>query len=216
MEKTMSLNTESTSFKHLTVKQVFPREPYRMKIHKHVQYVPKPPTSNGFGDWKPPASYQISHKMTLDKEELARRSAIYASLADSMVQSIIAELSPKDERSKLLREKLAIIQEMQVAAVSAGFATSSNLQLLQQDSLLQNFGFQLQVLNTVRTAPFEGSHVLGAEPKVLPTVGSDHPAGGPYGRVFCDLHPENQRLSTVQHQEDCYSQEDPASQSSSV
>ena len=158
-----SLNMESTSFKHLTVKQVFPHEPYHLKIHKDAKYVPKPPTADCFGDSKPLASYQISHRMTLDMEELARGSAIYAPLADS----IIEELSPKDQHSKLLREKLAIIQEGQVAAVSAGFAATSNLQLLWQDLLLQNFGFQLQVLNTVQTAPFEGSHVLGPEPKVL-------------------------------------------------
>ena len=92
---------------------------------------------------------------------------IYASLTDSMVASVIKELSPKDERTKLLREKLAFIQEAQVSAVSAGFAAASNLQLLRHDALLKNFGFQPQVLSTVRTAPFEGSHVLGPEPKVL-------------------------------------------------
>ena len=93
--------------------------------------------------------------MTLDTEELSRRSAIYASLADSKVASVIAELSPKDERSNLLREKLAIIQEAQEAAVSAGFAAASNRQLLLWDALLQSFGFQPQVLNTVRTVPFD-------------------------------------------------------------
>ena len=59
---------------------------------------------------------------------------------------------------------LAIIQEAQVSAVSAA---ASNLQLLRRDALLKNFGFQPQVLSTVRTAPLEGSHVLGPEPKVL-------------------------------------------------
>ena len=105
--------------------------------------------------------------MCLDTEELVRRSAIYASLADSMVASVIEELSTKDQRSELLREKLAIIQEAQVSAVSAGFAAASNLQLLWRDALLRNFGFQPQVLSTVRTAPFEGPHVLGPDPKEL-------------------------------------------------
>ena len=84
-----------------------------------------------------------------------------------MVASLIEELSPKDERSKLLREKLAIIQEAQVSAVSAGFAAASNLQLLRRDALLRNFNFQPPVLSAVRTAPFEGHHVVGPEPKVL-------------------------------------------------
>ena len=160
-------HTSSSTFKHLTVKQIFPREPYRLKVHRDAQYVPKPPGDSGFSDSKAPSSYQMSHRMCLDTEELARRSAIYALLTDSMVASVIEELSPKEERTKLLREKLAIIQEAQVSVVSAGFAAASNLQLLRRDSLLKNFGFQPQVLSTVRTAPFKSSHVLGPEPKVL-------------------------------------------------
>ena len=108
-------------------------------MHRDAQYLPKPAAENGFSDSKAPSSYQISQRMCLDTEELARRSAIYASLADSMVASMIEELSPKDQISKLLREKLAIIQEAQVSAVWAGFAAASNLQLLRRDALLRNF-----------------------------------------------------------------------------
>ena len=118
-------------------------------LHGHdALYVPKPRGDHGFSDNKAPSSYQVSHRVCLDTEELARRSAIYASLADSMVAWVIKELSPKDECTKLLREKLAIIQEAQVSAVSAGFAAASNLQLLCRD------------------APFEEDHVVGPEPKV--------------------------------------------------
>ena len=68
------------------------------RMHKALrsQYLPKPPAADGFNDNKPPSSYQIPHCMSLDTEELARRAAIYASLADSMVVSVIEELSPKD------------------------------------------------------------------------------------------------------------------------
>ena len=162
-----TLNTSYSAFKHLNVKQIFPREPYRVMVHRDAQYLPKPPAETGFRYSKAPASYQISQRMCLDTEELARRSAIYASLAHLMVASVIEELLPKDQRSKLLLEKLTIIQEAQVAAVSAGFAAASNLQLLRRDALLKNFAFQPQVLSTVRTAPFEGSHVLGPDPKEL-------------------------------------------------
>ena len=34
-----------------------------------------------------------------------------------MVASVISEMSPRDERTKLLKEKLAVIQEAQVAAI---------------------------------------------------------------------------------------------------
>ena len=80
---------------------------------------------------------------------------------------MIEELSPKDECSKLLREKLAIIQEAQVSTVSVGFAAASNLQLLLRDALLKNFKFQPQVLSSVWTTPLEGSHVVITDPKGL-------------------------------------------------
>ena len=75
-----TLNTSSSTFKHLSVKQIFPRESYRLEVHRDVQYLPKPPAENGLSDTKAPASYQISQRMVLDTEEFARRSAIYASL----------------------------------------------------------------------------------------------------------------------------------------
>ena len=162
-----TLNTVSSTFKFFTVKQFFPREPYCLKIHHDALYVPKPPGDHGVSDNKAPSSYQISHRTCLDTEELARRSAIYASLANSMVASVIEELSPKDECSKLLREKLAIIQEAQVSTVSVGFAAASNLQLLLRDALLKNFKFQPQVLSSVWTTPLEGSHVVITDPKGL-------------------------------------------------
>ena len=162
-----TLNDNTWSFKFFTVKQIFPREPYRLKVHRDALYAPKPPGDHGFIDNKTPSSYHLSHRVCLDTEELARRSAIYASLADSMVASVIEELSPKDKRSKLLREKLTIIQEAQVSAVSVGFAAVSNLQLLRHDALLRNFNFQPPVLSAVRTALFEGHHVVGPEPKAL-------------------------------------------------
>ena len=162
-----TLNSYFSSFKFFMVKQIFPREPYRLKIHCDALYTPKPPGDHGFSNNKAPSSYHMSHQVCLDTEELAWRSAIYAFLADSMVASVIEELSPKDECTKLLWEKLAIIQEAQISTVSAGFAAASNLQLLRRVDLLKNFNFQPQVLSSVQTAPFEGDHVVGPEPKVL-------------------------------------------------
>ena len=50
--------------------------------------------------------------------------------------------------------------------MSSGFVAAGNLQLLHRDALLQNFGFQPHFLSIICTAPFEGSRVLGPEPKV--------------------------------------------------
>ena len=91
-----TLNSDFSSFKFFTVKQIFPREPYRLKIHRDALYAPKSPGDHGFSNNKVPSSYHMSHRVCLDTEEKARRSVIYASLADSMVASVIEELSPKD------------------------------------------------------------------------------------------------------------------------
>ena len=67
------LNAESSTFKHFTVKQVFPQEPYRLKMHKDASYQTKPPNIDGFGEWKLPANFQMSQRMAMDTKELARR-----------------------------------------------------------------------------------------------------------------------------------------------
>ena len=190
-----TLNTDS-SFKFFTVKQIFPREPYRLKIHRDALYAPKPPGDHEFSNNKAPSSYHMSHQVCLDTEELARRSAIYASLADSMVASVIEELSPKDERTKLLWEKLAIIQEAQVSAVPAGFAAASNLQLLRRDAFLKNFNFEPQDLSAVRTAPCGGSRTK-CPSKPCPC----HQASWQNSWLVCDFHPEAERTQD-QHESD--------------
>ena len=140
---------------------MFPWEPFRLsrctKVHCTTSYHQ---TQTDLG--KLPDNFQISQRMAIDTEEFARRSTIYFSLVDSMVASVLFQLSPRDERTKLLKEKLAIIQEAQVATMTSGFAAASSLQLLRRDTLLQNFSFQPQVLSIVGTAPFEGSHVPGS------------------------------------------------------
>ena len=161
---TLDFERQHLIFQVLHGKTDLPQGALPPKIHRDALYAPKPPGDHGFIENKTPSSYHLSHRVCLDTEELARRSAIYVSLVDSMVAPVIEELSLKDERTKLLREKLTIIQEAQV---SAGFAAASNLQLLRRDALLRNFNFQHPVLFAVRTAPFESHHVVGPEPKVL-------------------------------------------------
>ena len=187
VDKTLSetLNDESSTFKQFTVKQVFPREPYRLKMHKDVLYQTKLPNIDRFGEWKLPANSQMSQKMVMDAEELTRRSTIYASLTDSMVAWVISELSPKDERTKLLKEKLAVIQKAVILCqLSSGLAAAFNLQLLRRDVLLKNFGFQPQVLSGVCTAPFEGSHVIGPEPRYFNYVCVTYQTRGQDVRIF--------------------------------
>ena len=49
-----TLNTASSTFKFFTVKQIFPREPYCLKVHRDALYVPKPLGNHRFSDNKAP------------------------------------------------------------------------------------------------------------------------------------------------------------------
>ena len=59
-----TLNTSSSTFKHLTVKQVFPGETYRLKILERCPVC---------SETSAPASYQMSQLMCLDKDERTQR-----------------------------------------------------------------------------------------------------------------------------------------------
>ena len=173
-----SLNTGSSAFKHLTVKQISLREPYRLKVHRDAQYLPRPPAPDSFSETKPPTSYQIPHHMSLDTQGLSRRAAIYAFLADSMGALVIEELSPKHQRSKLLSEKLTIIDtgspssgsisrfrsDLQSAAVTAGGPAQELRFPVANSEYGEDCAF--------REVPCPGSGTQGSS-----TMGPDHPAG---------------------------------------
>ena len=46
-----SLNTGSSTFKHLMVKQIFSREPYRLKVHRDAQYISSQASSCWWIQW---------------------------------------------------------------------------------------------------------------------------------------------------------------------
>ena len=54
------LNAESSKFKHFTVKQVFPREPYRLKMHKNALYQAKPGTDKPRNSQEDPPYMHLS------------------------------------------------------------------------------------------------------------------------------------------------------------
>ena len=162
-----TLNVDSCFTVKNLKEEIFPREPYRLKIHWDALYAPKPPGDHGFSNNKAPSSYHMSHRVCLDTEELARRSATYASLADSMVASVIEELFPQgwthktslgeaghNSRGTSFRGVCRLCSRVE-PAVASSRCPPEELQL------------PAQVLSAVWTAPFEGCHVVGPEPKVL-------------------------------------------------
>ena len=131
-----------SAFKHFTVKGLFKRNPYRLRMDKEVQFHPKPPMPDG----------NLTLKEFLDTEELAWRAAVYTSIADSMLDTVISELSPKDSRTKHLKEQLAIVQEAQVGALNAAYGTASNLQLVRRDAALKPMHFSAEVVAGLGTS----------------------------------------------------------------
>ena len=208
-----SLNTGSSKFKHLTVKQSFLREPYRLKVHRDAQYLPKPPASDGFSESKPPTSYQMLHRMSLDTEELARRAAIYASLADSMVALVIKEPSPKDQAtarevgyhtgSSSSVSISRFCSSLQSAAVTAGCSAQEIWFPTTSSEHWQDWAF--------RGVPCPGSGAQGSA-----TTGPDHQAGKSDGRFISNFRSEAQGDQPDQHDEDFLNQEEPAVKDFSV
>ena len=203
-----SLNTGSSTFKHLTVKQIFPREPYRLKVHRDAQYLPKPPASDRFIESKPPTSYQIPHRMSLDTKELARRGAIYASLADSMVASVIEELSPRDQQSKLLREKLATRSSSR-GSISK-FRSSLQSAAVTVGRFAQELRFPAASSEYCEDCAFRGVPYPGSRAQGSATTGPDHPASRQDGGFISNFRPEAQGEQPDQHEEDFLHQEEPA------
>ena len=88
-----------------------------------------PPAADGFGDLQIPGTYAINSK-TLGDTELCCRASISVSISDSMVGTVLAQLSPQDERSRLPVEQLTIVQGAQFEAMDAAFGAAANQRLM--------------------------------------------------------------------------------------
>ena len=180
-----ALNTSISTFKHLTVKQIFPREPHRLKVHRDAQYLPKPPAETRFSDSKAPASYQISQRMCLDTEELARRLAIYASLADSMVASVV-------ERPKIE----AVAGETDHYSRGPGSWVCSRFQpaTSTEGCLAQELCLPASSLEHGENSSFRRIARPGSISQRTTEQSQGHPSGGQNGWIVCDFCSEDQRL----------------------
>ena len=70
--------------------------------------------------------YTMSSQNVLHTEELMRRVAIYSSIIDSLVASILEHI-PKEHRTKIVQEQVRILHKSSNKAVSAAVAAASNL-----------------------------------------------------------------------------------------
>ena len=159
--------SRESSFKYLKPNEVFHRrENFRLKVDVDSQYPIKPPHLDGsMGSFSMPSSFNVPSACLSASEELARRSAIYGSIADVMFSSIIHSLAPEDERASLLQERITIAAEASMRAITAAAGVVANLQFVRRDVVLDHLQLTQQNATRARTAPFMGNHLMGPAPK---------------------------------------------------
>ena len=88
-------------------------------------------------------------------EELMRRAAIYGSIMDSLVASILKYI-PEEAQDKVVQEQLTIMHKSSYKAIASETAEASNLQLIRRDMALVQLHLQDEHIARARTAPFQG------------------------------------------------------------
>ena len=192
----------------------FPVSPITWRFTRMHSTSPSHQLPTGLEIGKPPAAYQILHKMTLDTEEQNSLEDLRFTphylipqwlqlLRNCHPRTSVQSFWEGNWPSSRKRKWQQFLQNLRLLLTSNCYGGTRCFRIL-----VSNFKFWTQCGLLLWGVPRSGPRA-----QISPTVGSDHLAGGSYGQVICDLHPEDQGLSTVQHEEDCYSQEDPASQS---
>ena len=153
-------------FKFLKPNEVFDRkENFCLKVDPDSDFPIKPPHLDGsLGFFSMPASFNVPAACVSASEELSRRAAVYGSIADVMLSSIIHSLAPEDERAPLLKEMITIAAEASMRSITASVAVASNLQLVRRDVVLDHLLLNQSTASRARTAPFSGTHLMGPDP----------------------------------------------------
>ena len=141
-----------------------------------ADYQPKPPTLTS-SDGAAPSSYTVPSTALLQTEELSRRAAVYGSITDVLVGSILRQI-PEEARTPVLREQVQIMGQASRRCVAAAAASAANLQLVRRDSVLNGHRLKEEYISRARAAPFTGSHVVGPDPRefnrALQTLKTEH------------------------------------------
>ena len=102
-----------------------------IRMQDTAEYLPAPPS---LGSATGATQYMVSVQTQLHTEELMRRAAIYSSVTDSLVASLLEHI-PKGNRTKIVQEQLKIKASRK--GVCSAVAAASNPQLLRRDVTLR-------------------------------------------------------------------------------
>ena len=103
------------------------KEHYRLNVDKSSEYQSTPPKLASSAASKTRVSqYMISAQNLLQTEELMRRVAIYGSITDSLVVSVLKYIL-EEARDKVVREQVSIMHKSSQKAIASATAVVSNL-----------------------------------------------------------------------------------------
>ena len=122
-----------------------------------ADYLPSPPSlGSATGATQKTAQYIISFQT----EELMRQAAVYSSITDSLVASLLEHI-PEENRTKIIQEQVKIMAKASRKGVVWVVAATSNLQLIRWDVALGSLRLQDDHVARARTAPFHDKNLLG-------------------------------------------------------
>ena len=100
---------QMNKFKFFTPSNVLGQEHYKLNVDKSFEYQPMPPElASSMGSKAKVSQYTISTENLLQTEEVLRRVAIYGSITDSLVPSILKYIL-EEARDKVVQEQVRIM-----------------------------------------------------------------------------------------------------------
>ena len=157
------LAAPGSKFKFFSARSLLGPESYMLKTDSSSEYLLKPPSQTPT-DLAPPSSYNVSPSALLQTEELSRRAAVYGSITDVLVSSILRQI-PEEARTPVLREQVQIMGQASRRCVTAAAAAAANLQLVRRDAVLHSHNLKEEYCSRARVAPFTGANVIGPNPR---------------------------------------------------
>ena len=149
--------------KFFKLSNVLDKEHYRLKADKSSEYQPAPPElASSTGSKRKVSQYTVSAQNLLHTKELMRRAAIYGSITDSLVVSILQYIT-EEARDKVVQEQVRIMHKSSHKTIASGAVAASNFQLICRDMALGQL--QDEHIARARTAPFHGQCLVRLEPQ---------------------------------------------------
>ena len=156
---------QKNEYEFFTQSNVLGKEHYRLNVDKSSEYQPTPPElASSMGLKAKVSQYTILVQNMLQTEQLMRRVAIYGSITDSWVASILKHI-PQEARDKVVQEQVRIMNKSSQKAIASATAVASKFHLIHRDVALEQLQLQDEHIIRGRAAPFHGHSLVGPEPQ---------------------------------------------------